>query len=66
MANSKFVFKLPITREEFKRFLSLDSIFRRTKQVSIDVFIKNFFPEQSSGPNLDDSSSGEEGPDNSS
>lgn len=44
MGNSKIIYKLPVTKEEFKRFLERDSIFKRNTTINLDQFTKNFFP----------------------
>jgi len=41
---SKVIYKLPVTKEEFKRFLERDSIFKRNNTINLDQFTKNFFP----------------------
>ena len=45
IVNSKFVFRLPFKKEELRYFLENETIFKRQKQLKIDQFVKNFFPE---------------------
>ena len=46
MVNSKIVYRLPFSKQELKFFLENETIFKRQSQINIDVFVKNFFPEQ--------------------
>jgi len=67
--NSKIIYKLPITKEEFKRFLERDSIFKRNTQINLDQFTKNFFPADTNtgvqgGTASDSTDSGDDGDSN--
>ena len=50
-------YKLPFAREELKYFLEKESVFRRQPKLSIDMFIKYFFPEKR--PNAQSPGTGE-------
>jgi len=54
--------------DEFRHYLELDTVFKRSKSLNQSQFTKNFFPEQNTGGNKEsDSSSGDEAmPDTSS
>jgi len=50
IVNSKLTFRLPFNKEELRYFLENESIFKRIPCLSIDMFIKYLFPEQTRGP----------------
>lgn len=41
----KLVYILPLTSEQFERFLKTETVFKRKEKLNQDLFIKNFFPQ---------------------
>ena len=41
----KLVYILPLTLEQFERFLKIETVFKRKEKLNQDLFIKNFFPQ---------------------
>ena len=49
IVNSKLAYRLPFTKDELRHFLENESVFKRVPRLSIDMFIKYLFPEQTRG-----------------
>ena len=49
IANSKMAYRLPFTKEELRYYLENETVFKRTPKITIDIFVKNFFPEMNHG-----------------
>lgn len=49
IVTSKMAYRLPFSKEELRQLLETETVFKRMARLSVDMFVKHFFPENLRG-----------------